>query len=99
MYLSRIRLQTAIREMVRGGSLTRRSLRVHVGQPGPHGAQKPILVLLQCLLLALYLILLSVLYLIQLGRALFDFIMWPILTFLRSVLIDPISILYLKYFI
>jgi hypothetical protein len=61
-------------------------------------AQNPILVLLQCLLLALYLILLSVLYLIQLGRALFFLIMWPILTFLRNVLMEPISILYLYLF-
>ena len=58
------------------------------------GDQKPILVLLQCLLLALYLILLSVLYLIQFGKALFDLIMTAIFFFLAKDLIDPISLFY-----
>jgi len=41
-------------------------------------------------LLALYLILLSVLYLIQLGRGLFYLIFLPSRTFLLKVLIEPI---------
>jgi len=55
-------------------------------------AQNPIFVLLQCLLLALYLIVLSVLYLIQLGKALLDLMHLAILVFLLKVLRDPISI-------
>lgn len=57
-------------------------------------SQNPIFVLLQCLLLALYLILLSVLYLIQLGRALFCFIFLPILVFLAN---DLLEVLYSKH--
>ena len=57
-------------------------------------AQNPIFVLLQCLLLALYLIVLSVLYLIQLGKALLDLMHLAILVFLLKVLRDPISILF-----
>lgn len=52
-------------------------------------AQKPSFVLLQCLLLALYLILLSVLYLIQLGMGLFCLIFLASLTFFLKVLMEP----------
>ena len=52
-------------------------------------AQKPSFVLLQCLLLALYLILLSVLYLIQLGMGLFCLIFLASLTFFLNVLMEP----------
>lgn len=52
-------------------------------------AQNESLVLLQFLLLALYLILLSVLYLIQLGIGLFCLIFLASLTFFLNVLIDP----------
>ena len=51
--------------------------------------QKESLVLLQCLLLALYLILLSVLYLIQLGIGLFCLIFLASLTFFLNVLMEP----------
>ena len=50
-------------------------------------------VLLQCLLEALYLILLSVLYLIQFGRGRFALIFLAICTFLVRLLIDPIFLL------
>ena len=52
-------------------------------------AQKPSFVLLQFLLLALYLILLSVLYLIQLGMGLFCLIFLASLTFFLNVLMEP----------
>jgi hypothetical protein len=47
------------------------------------------LVLLQCLLLALYLILLSVLYLTQFGMGRFCLIFFANLTFFLKVLIEP----------
>lgn len=46
-------------------------------------------VLLQCLLLALYLILLSVLYLTQFGMGRFCLIFFANLTFFLKVLIEP----------
>ena len=51
--------------------------------------QKPSLVLLQFLLLALYLILLSVLYLIQFGIGLFCFIFLASLIFFLYVFMEP----------
>ena len=58
-------------------------------------SQNPILVLLQCLLLALYLILLSVLYLIQLGSALFFLMHFAIMVFLMNDLLDPICTVFM----
>ena len=58
-------------------------------------SQNPILVLLQCLLLALYLILLSVLYLIQLGSALFFLMHFAIMVFLMKDLFDPICTVFM----
>ena len=52
------------------------------------------LVLLQCLLLALYLIVLSVRYLIQLGSGRFCLIFLAMRVFLRKVFIEPISSIY-----
>jgi hypothetical protein len=53
------------------------------------GTQNLSLVLLQFLLFALYLILLSVLYLIQFGMGLFCLIFLANLTFFAKVLMDP----------
>ena len=57
-------------------------------------AQNFSFVLLQCLLRALYLIVLSVRYLIQLGRGRFCLIFFAIRVFLRKLLIDPIFSIY-----
>ena len=58
-------------------------------EKGDLSPQKESLVLLQFLLLALYLILLSVLYLIQLGIGLFCLIFLASLTFFLNVLMEP----------
>lgn len=59
---------------------------------GDHAPQKESFVLLQCLLFALYLILLSVLYLIQLGIGLFCLIFLASLTFFLNVLMEPYKV-------
>lgn len=68
----------------------RSSIRLtHAHDDSGASAQKPSFVLLQFLLLALYLILLSVLYLIQLGMGLFCLIFLASLTFFLKVLMEP----------